>query len=158
RAGIMLPGDVGVAGARTNNVGQFETFALQCGCHHIGSLLLFIDFPAVSDRGQVVQIHSVIGAVVPMPELLLPGWWRDRFTLKNPKKFLCFRKSRAGRRRSPLARIMDGKLPAGSSAHRETTNDDSIVVDMIALFHFSEGFEQINLAGKLVRVTETAVE
>src|SRR5258706_2698464 len=49
-------------------------------------------------------------------------------------------------------------MPARRAAHRESSDDDSILVDRIALLDALQRLEEIHLARELARVAEAAVE
>ena len=147
-----------VGGLGADDVGEFDAFAREGGGHDVGSLLLFIDFAAVSDGGKIEKVHGVIGTVIPVPEFLFPGGRGDRFVLEDAEEFFCFGKTGAGCGGDEFTGIMDGKLPAGSAAHGEAADDDAIFIDGIALLDVVECFEEIDFAGEFVGVAITTVK
>ena len=74
---------VGVRRLWSDDVRQFDSFGLQRFGHHVGSLLLSVDFAAVRHGRAVEQIRGVVCAVVEVPEFLLIPTRLDGFILKN---------------------------------------------------------------------------
>ena len=149
---------IAVRGVGTDDVGEFDAFALEGGSHDVGGLFLAVDLAAVGDGGEVEEVYGVVGAIVPMPESLFPLGRGDGFVLEDAEEFLCFGETRAGSGGGEFARIVDGKLPAGCAAHGESANDDAVFIDAIAFLYVGERFEEIDFAGEFVRVAVAAIK
>ena len=60
-------GCVVVTGLGADDVGELNSFGLECFGHHIGSLLLSVSLTAIGNRRAVEQIEGIIGAIIEMP-------------------------------------------------------------------------------------------
>ena len=52
---------------------------------------------------------------------------------------------------------MNGELPASGSAHRETADRDTVVIDAVVLLGMGEGFEAIDLAREFIGIGEAGI-
>src|SRR4051812_37587070 len=66
----LCVGFIFMRGIGPDHMGKFQALALHASSHHIGGLLLFVYFAAVSDDRAVEEVASVIDSIVEMPKRL----------------------------------------------------------------------------------------
>ena len=146
-----------VARLRPDDVRNGESAFLAGGLHHVGSLLLAIDFAAVGDRGEMPQVVRPVGAVVPMEQRPLRLSGSEIFLLKPAKKRDRFTESGTGRGGQPRARIVHRELPAARAAHGEPADRDPVVVDRQQRFYVRDRLQHVDFASELEGVAVAAV-
>lgn len=125
--------------------------------HHVGQLLLPVEFTAGGDRGQMPEVIRPVGTVVPVEQ---PGLGRaglELLLLETPEKLASLGEPCARRRRQLHAGIMHGELPAARAPHRQPTDHDALLVDRKQRLDVGDRFENVYLAGKLERVGIAAI-
>ncbi len=147
-----------MAGVRSDEVGELDSFLLEGEGHHVGGLLLDVLLAAVGHGRAIEQIAGIVGGVVQVPELLLVQGRFDHFLLEDLQEFLRFAEAGAWGSRAPQTGIMRGQLPAGRPAHREAADDATGLVNGIACFDAGQRLQAVDLAGELVGAAVAAIQ
>ncbi len=137
-----------VSHAGTDDMPQSYAAPLKCSFHDIGGLFLDVLFTAVSNGRALNKIDGRLIAVVHVPECFFPWLWVERFFLKELQELGSFRKTGSRIGGKPIARIMNGHLPATCSAHGKTSNADQVWIDSIAVADRFNSFESVDFAGQ----------
>ena len=150
-------GLVGVAGAQTDDVDQANLFAAEGLIHRVGGLLLAVKLAAVGHGGALEQVGRVIGAIIKMPECFLVPGGRHLLVLLDLEEPGGLGEPRPRITGEPAVAVMGTELPGRRSTHRESTNADPIVVDLVLLLGGVESLQNVDLARESEGVAEAAV-
>src|SRR5262249_544840 len=129
-------------GLRSDQPYEVQAFGGHVFLHHVARLLLRVELAVVFDGRRVEEIGGVIGGVVKVEELLLPG---ERCIGTGQVHLLVecrFGKSRAWRYRGPESGEVRADMPCGCSAHAEATDQDPVLVDRELSFYRRQRLEE----------------
>jgi hypothetical protein len=148
---------VTVAGAGSDEVGEFEAFGGERLGDGLGGLDLAVVFAAVGDGGDHAQVGGVFGGVVEAPEFLFPPGGLERFALEDAQEFGRFAEAGAGGGGGPAPGVVDGEMPARRPAEREAADDEAVVVDGKTAGEIGERLPGVGFAGEPRAVAIPAV-
>ena len=148
-----------MGGLRSDDVRELQANLAHLAGHDVGSLLLLVDLAAVGDRRGVAEVDGGVGGVIPSPQGLLPGRdLGDVLILEDVQELRGLGEARAGIDAAPAIRVVGAELPDGRAAHGEATDEQAIVVDIVALTGVGVGLPEVDFAGHLVGAAITAIE